>query len=106
MKRNEKEKGLFSDPRCHGNRTSLDTREVMERIRMAPVDSPIIVYRGNTRGALTTAFGATIRGMNDADRGFSKNGERVVGVFHGGISQSVVLDILNTAWDDTNKEQN
>ena len=97
-KRNEKEKGLFSDPRCHGTRSLMGGAEIMGRIRCARPDSPIIVYKGSERGTYTTAFAATVRGQRDVERGYSKNGERVLGSWHSSTSEVVIRDVLAAAW--------
>ena len=105
-KRNDKETGLFSDIRCHGRRSVQDIRGIRDRIKSAPENSPIIVYKGGPEYTYTGAFGATIVGQEDLEKGYSKDGERVLGCFHRGSNDAVVCDVLRKAWggDDELRE--
>lgn len=93
----EKRTGLFSDPAVHGTQPAMRIDDIMARIKIATPESQIMVYAGYVEGVYTTAFATTVQGMIDAERGYSKHGERVVGVWDRTSSEATILAVLGRA---------
>ena len=71
-----------------------DIRLVMERIRKATPDSPVIVYGTRVEDRYRVAFGATVVSQEDIQRGSDRRGNNVIGLFDNTMPRNLARNTI------------